>query len=152
MLNKYCVDCKKKVSRLGTKRCQKCYGPYISKKLKGRKNTWLHKISGTKHYNWKGGRTINGDGYVLIRSKAKNRRYEYEHRVVMEKHLGRKLKKNERVHHVDGNKLNNKIKNLMLFKNHSDHIKMEHAEGKYKNQKGRTAWNKGKKFIGGQYV
>lgn len=38
-----------------------------------------------------------------------------EHDYVMEQHIGRKLKKDECVHHIDGNRSNNDIKNLMLM-------------------------------------
>ena len=38
-----------------------------------------------------------------------------EHRFVMENHIGRKLNKNEIVHHIDGNKSNNNINNLQIM-------------------------------------
>ena len=43
------------------------------------------------------------------------------HRWLMEKHIGRKLSKEEVVHHKDGNKLNNSIYNLQLFANQAEH-------------------------------
>lgn len=43
------------------------------------------------------------------------------HRWMMEKETGQKLKPGEVVHHIDGNKRNNDIKNLMLFDNQDDH-------------------------------
>ena len=46
-----------------------------------------------------------------------------EHRLVVERFIGRELTKEERVHHIDKDKKNNKIENLMLFKNDSEHIK-----------------------------
>jgi hypothetical protein len=39
----------------------------------------------------------------------------------MEKYLGRKLKKGEVVHHIDHNKKNDKIENLILCKNAFEH-------------------------------
>ena len=39
----------------------------------------------------------------------------HEHRVVVEKFLGRKLKSDEIIHHIDQNKHNNSIKNLRLL-------------------------------------
>lgn len=39
----------------------------------------------------------------------------HQHRVVMEKKLGRKLRKGEIVHHIDHNKKNNKPSNLQVM-------------------------------------
>lgn len=44
------------------------------------------------------------------------------HRNVMEKHLGRKLNKEERVHHIDGDKTNYSLDNLYLCENRSEHM------------------------------
>jgi hypothetical protein len=41
----------------------------------------------------------------------------------MEKHLGRYLKPEEVVHHIDGNTHNDEISNLKVFKNNSEHAK-----------------------------
>lgn len=61
---------------------------------------------------------ICSQGYRVI-GKSHNRKSE--HRLVMEKHLGRELSSDEIVHHIDGNKLNNDIKNLVLT-TRSQHI------------------------------
>ena len=67
---------------------------------------------------------INGDGYKMI-GKRNNRKPE--HRLVMEKYLGRELSPNEIVHHIDGNKLNNDISNLVLT-NRASHLKIHREE------------------------
>lgn len=81
------------------------------------------------------GRIVTFCGYILIYNPehpyAKNHRSSYvpEHRLVMEKCLGRYLKKNERVHHRNHNPSDNRAINLQLFLNHSKHMKYHFPKG-----------------------
>lgn len=92
-------------------------------------------------YNCRFEKKLNGsidkDGYKIIRininniyssmgtkiKTSKNKVFIKEHRYVMAKHLDRCLTRKEVVHHIDRDKLNNKIENLMLFASNSEHIK-----------------------------
>ena len=63
---------------------------------------------------------IDKRGYKRISANGKEC---FEHRYIMEQYLGRKLTSNEEVHHLDGNKINNNISNLIVLSK-SDHAKL----------------------------
>ena len=79
----------------------------------------------TNNKNWAGGKCMAA-GYVKIRDPLNvmrdSRGYVWEHRLVMAKHLGRPLLRTEVVHHIDENKSNNDITNLILFSSQAEHI------------------------------
>ncbi len=68
--------------------------------------------SGERHHRWKGGRFIRPDGSIVITAGAD--KGKYLHRLVMEKALGRPLRRREKVCHIDGDKGNVDISNLKL--------------------------------------
>jgi len=91
-------------------------------------------IRGENAINWRGGKSITQQGYVRVVLKpvddfyqpmsqkvGKNTYAILEHRLVMAKHLGRCLSPIEKVHHLNGNKQDNRIINLELVSpsNHS---------------------------------
>jgi hypothetical protein len=78
---------------------------------------------------WKGGRSrFSATGYVVVlvspdHPMANKNGYVLEHRLVMAKAIGRHLGPQEVVHHVNGDPSDNRLENLMLFANHSAHMK-----------------------------
>jgi len=63
--------------------------------------------------NRKPKRYAHPDGYIYISFDGQTSK---EHRHVMEEHLGRKLNSDENVHHINGNRADNRIENLELWK------------------------------------
>lgn len=97
------------------------------------KNKKRPELSGKNHHAWKGG-IKNGGIYKYIYMPnhpfCTKQRYVLKHRLVMEKHIGRYLKPEEIVHHINGKTKDNNIKNLHLFSNQSEHIKTFHNNRK----------------------
>jgi len=78
------------------------------------------------NYFWKGGRIQDQDGYWLVRSPdhpyCTQGGYVREHRLVMERELGRHLLPEEVVDHIDGNTGNNYLSNLRVFPSNGAHL------------------------------
>lgn len=86
---------------------------------------------GSNSPSWKGGR-IKTNGYVFIYQPDHPqavKRYVLEHRLIMEQCLGRYLKPEEVVHHINGITEDNRIENLQLFSSNGEHLKFELAGG-----------------------
>lgn len=93
---------------------------FYGKKLKGEDNSFYkhtHSIETRKKMSAsKPRRYVDGNGYVRILKPEHpfhdNRGYVKEHRLVIEGYLGRYLRKDELIHHINENKSDNRLSNL----------------------------------------
>lgn len=110
---KICPECKSEFRSTYSHRMYVCCSRRCANKgIIKRYN--LHLASVGKHNAmWRGGRTKNSSGYIMVRTDGK---YIPEHRLVMEKMIGRKLTINETVHHKNGIRYDNRPENLELWK------------------------------------
>lgn len=103
MIAKTCKHCgieyKPKTSRPTFYCGSSCY--HLERKGKPRKGI---------RYSW-------GYKYIFMpeHPQANDGRYIAEHRYLMEKNLGRFLKSNEVVHHINANKQDNRLENLIVL-------------------------------------
>jgi hypothetical protein len=80
--------------------------------------------------HFKGGRWIDQHGYVVVLNPNRTchrDRYIYEHRLVMQEHLGRQLEREEQIHHRNKIKTDNRIENLEIL-DVAEHARLHDAE------------------------
>ena len=111
-------------------------------KLDGRKKPWTESRKRSRSISQRGKNNSNFKGRMKIRGYwrvympnhpyTSSQKYVREHRLVMERHLGRILLPTELVHHINGDIEDNRIENLMLF-SRSEH--MRYHRNKYLAEK-----------------
>jgi hypothetical protein len=141
-----CLTCKK-IFFVKRYRVKQGRGKYCSRICIWKSKSWLENLSGKakkrnykpllgmfgfKHPSWKGGKSKSKEGYVLVYSGKE--KYEREHRILMEKKLGRKLEKWEQVHHKNGMRDDNRLSNLeiVVASRHFGQVRCPHCLKKFK--------------------
>lgn len=111
-----------KKQNLKTKTCQQCGIEFIPNPKNV--NSANRFCSLECYWIAKRGRTrdLSGTHRRHIEVRLDDGTKDYLHRVIVEEHLGRRLKEFEIVHHIDLNKQNNDYSNLHVYESQAEHL------------------------------
>lgn len=134
---KRCYSCSPGKPKSGAERaCQQCgksfyvaawqlrdtarkQGTYCSVACKHEAITGRELSTGTRYARKK-------DGYIVV--KVGVRKYALEHRLVAARTLGRELLRHEQVHHINGDKQDNRPENLQVMSNREHQLLHGHID------------------------
>lgn len=107
---------------------------------------------GEEHSQWKGGRGLKS-GYMTVYApdhpRALNNGRVWEHIIIAENKLKRKISKDEPIHHIDLDRLNNRPSNLTVLKSNSQHQRLHASLNSVVSE---LIKNKTIKFRNGKYT
>lgn len=122
----YCsLKCRDEAKRIGkVVKCKNCGKEFYTTRneLCSKKCAYEYKSKISNH------KLYMENGYLVKFKNGYNKKGNAKlHRLIMEEHLGRKLKSSEVIHHIDGNKLNNDISNLKVM-TRGEHSKLHRKQ------------------------
>ncbi len=122
------MECKHKLNGIQKtkgeyRKCKRCGNDFWSRPSEDRRNCVRSYCSRKCQCPTERGKAISTDGYYEISRKK-------VHRLIMEEHLGRKLLPTEIVHHINFDKLDNRLENLQIV-TRSEHNKIHKFLRKY---------------------
>lgn len=124
------------------------FGTFMAQNHSGKNAYWYGKNHSPKakiaisQARFKTGKTKNVNGYIMCykpgHPNIQPNGYIEEHRLVIEEAFGRLLSSDEHVHHINGDIIDNNIKNLMVlsFKDHMQLHKYLKKRDKKKTENG----------------
>lgn len=125
-MRRRCLTCRK-VFMAKTYAVKNGEGKYCSMSCRSRSYV------GPRNGRWKGGRVKGPDGRMLVhapwhpRATLCGSKYILEYRLIAEQKLGRRLRRNEIVHHINGDKTDNAPANLEVM-TRRQHIERHRAD------------------------
>lgn len=108
------------------------------------------KVSGAGNGRYLSGKYVNKNGYIMVLQPGHphgHKGYVLEHRLIMERYLGRYLKEFECVHHINEIKTDNRMENFFLtsIKEHTILHKSGQKISMESRRKGRTTYRNTRK-------